>query len=238
MTQIAVDLRHCRVLVRLEVGQGRVERVARRQPVAVDGLPAGCRLASRDARHLPLPIWLPCLQDPALPGREAGPELVVVLREAVQATSREAVDSRVMLHLPVRIPTRETRGSSRQRRLCGEQTQRKRGEENAFHTSKDERLRGNMRTSYDAPRRSATAGKLRVGSIKLLLINHFWLGYEGRRRADLNRCTRLCRPLPNPSATSPRTGSLKPRAQQGTRPAAYLATRPAATRPQRATRRR
>ena len=41
--------------------------------------------------------------------------------------------------------------------------------------------------------------------------------HRGRRRADLNRCTRLCRPLPNPSATSPRPASLKARARQGGR---------------------
>ena len=39
---------------------------------------------------------------------------------------------------------------------------------------------------------------------------------QGRRRADLNRCTRLCRPLPNPSATSPRTAQSKcPRRRRG-----------------------
>ena len=48
---------------------------------------------------------------------------------------------------------------------------------------------------------------------------------QGRRRADLNRCTRLCRPLPNPSATSPRPASLKARAREGLRPRARSALR-------------
>jgi hypothetical protein len=121
VTEIAVDLRHCRVPVRVEVAQGREKLVARRQPVAVDGLLARRRLAARDASYLALPIRLPCPQDPALSRREAGPEPIVVLPEEIHATSRETVDRWVMLHRPIRGPERETGRPPRQRGLRSEQ---------------------------------------------------------------------------------------------------------------------